>query len=857
MGKNLLLIDGHGLAFRGFYALPDTLTASNGTPTNAIVGFTNMLLKCINELGADQIGMFFDPKGPTRRHDMFKEYKQGRKPTPDKLKVQLPLIIDICRAMGVPVFIRDGIEADDYIASTAINAAAEGLKVTVLTADKDLFQVISENINIMRPIKGVSKFKVYDETLFKDEFGFSPVKMADYLALVGDAADNIAGVKGIGEKGAKDLVSEYGDLDGIYANLSSIAKGRRANLEAGRDLAYVSKSLIVPIQTNCVPLNELSMKAINEPVFEEMCLNLGLKKLYTQFKSTKQTDTLFKDNNYEPIENEPEYILPTNVEIKELQLSEILGRVTLAIADTVINDIQVFVLADNEGGLSYLHYDNDVELNLFAEWSKSGTLILYGYRRILELYSLPLPEAERIKDVEMAHYVLHPDRGGIEIKKTLNTNLPQGTDLAYSLFRLWNTFQAEIDKRGLNSVVDKIDMPLCPVLAGLHRNGMLVDIKKLSTLKTDLKKKIEITESSIMKLSSKKINLNSPKQVAVLLFEELKLPPLKKTATGYSTDMSVLEELSRLPEPLCEVPFKLIEYREETKILTGFVEPFLKLATDGDGRIHSTFDHLATGTGRLASRDPNVQNMPLFGVWAKKFRDCFIPSKGNIFVAADYSQIELRVLAHLSGEKKLIDSFKENKDIHLETASWVFSLPYESITSEQRRFAKVVNFGLLYGMSSYGLAQRLGVSRPEAAKLVEKYFSALPQVQTYLKNSVEIAKEKGYTESIFGRIRPLNEVTTIEGRGNSSINRVALNTPIQSTASDIAKIALIKFYSALEKEFTGAKVILQIHDSIVCECREEDADKVEKRLVEVMESVNVLSIPVNAVPKRGFSLSDV
>ncbi|NLV81521.1 MAG: DNA polymerase I [Synergistaceae bacterium] len=857
MGKKLLLIDGHGLAFRGFYALPETLTASDGTPTNAILGFTNMLLKCMSELSANHIGMFFDPKGPTSRHEMFKEYKQGRKPTPDKFKVQMPLIIDICRAMGVPVFIRDKVEADDYIVSTAKNAASKGWKVTILTADKDLFQVISDNISVMRPIKGVSKFSLYDEVFFKNEFGFPPANMADYLALVGDAADNIPGVQGIGEKGAKELVSKFGNLDGIYANLNNIAKGRRSKLEAGFDVAYVSKSLITPIETDYVPMDELNMKDVNYPILKEMCLNLGLRKLYMHFDDTRQITSSSRQNNIGAVESVFENVLSTNVEIKEIGLNKILTANILSIAESVIEDEQVFVLADQEGKISYLHPENDIELKLFSNWSRSGTLIVYGYKKMLELNSLPLPKAERIKDVEIAHYVLHPDRGGSDIKKTLNEKLPEGKDLAISLFNLWNTFHAEIKKQGLNKIIDEIDMPLCPVLAGLHKNGILVNIEKLSLLQIDLKKEIEYIEKSIEELASEKINLNSPKQVAVLLFEHLNLPPLKKTTTGYSTDMSVLEELARLPEPLCDVPSKLIEYREKSKILTGFVDPFLKLAIEGDGRIHSTFDHLATGTGRLASRDPNVQNMPVFGVWAKRFRECFIPSKDNIFVAADYSQIELRVLAHLSEEEKLIESFKENRDIHLETASWVFSLPNEYITSEQRRFAKVVNFGLLYGMSSYGLAQRLGVPRPQAAKIVERYFSALPRVRTYLKDSVDIAKDAGYTESIFGRRRQLNEVITVVGRGNSSINRVALNTPIQSSASDIAKIALIKFNSVLEKEFTGAKIILQVHDSIVCECRVKDAEKVEKRLLEVMESVDVLSIPVKAVSKIGFSLSDV
>ena len=336
------------------------------------------------------------------------------------------------------------------------------------------------------------------------------------------------------------------------------------------------------------------------------------------------------------------------------------------------------------------------------------------------------------------------------------------------------------------------------------------------------------------------------------------LPPIKKNHRGYSTDAYVLEELSKLPEPLCVVPRKIINYREESKVQTGFVQPFLKLSREGGGLIHSTFDHLSTGTGRLASKDPNVQNMPVFGEWADRFRACFTPrGADSVFVAADYSQIELRVLADLTGEEKLIQAFRDGQDIHLETASWVFGLPSEDITPEQRRFAKVVNFGLIYGMSAFGLAQRLGIPRPEAARMVERYFSVLPKVQKYMSDSVAEAKERGYTISHFGRIRPLAEVSTIEGRGNNPLNRVAVNSPLQSTAADIAKVALFRFDDALEKEFPAAKTVLQIHDSIVCECCEEEAAAVEKLLVKTMEAVDVLKVPLKAEPKRGRSLKEV
>ena len=867
MSKELLLIDGHGLAFRGFYALPPTLTAADGTPTNAVVGFTNMLVKCIDEWGADGVGLFFDPHGPTRRKDIYAEYKAGRKPAPEEFKVQMPLIIDISRAMGLPVCIRDGIEADDCIIATARKAAAEGWRVKILSADKDLFQVVGEGVAVVRPAKGVSDFRNYDEEYFTKEYGFTPASMADYLALLGDAVDNIPGVQGIGEKGAKELISQYGSLDGIYAHLGEIAKGRRAKLEAGREQAYVSKSLIVPIDTEPLEASELVLGEPDAVLLREMCERLGLRKLLARFVKDKtvpeaqppKTDTAAAQSSlFAP---EPEAGVTTNTETASevaanSALEPLLESPELALVP--VAGEKAFV-ADRSGRVSEVSASDGATLDKLAKWAETGVVYLYGYREALAAGVFPLPADARVRDLETIHYMLHPDRGGSAIEKTLGAPLPQGAALAAALFSLYDGMHLQLDAAPeLGKLMTELDVPLSRALASLQRGGLHADAEKLKKLEADLTAAISATEDSIAETVGERINLNSPKQVGGLLFEKLLLPPVKKTKSGYSTDASVLEELARLPEPLGTVPGKILEFREQSKVLSGFVEPFLKLAQEGDGFIHSTFDQLATGTGRLASRDPNVQNMPVFGGWADRFRECFTPSAPErTFVAADYSQIELRVLAHLCGEERLLAAFREGRDVHMETASWVFGLPPEDITPEQRRFAKVVNFGLLYGMSAHGLAQRLGISRLQAASMVERYFSVLPRVKNYLEESIKAAKAAGYTRSIFGRRRPLAEVSTVEGRGNNPIDRVAVNTPIQSSASDIAKIALMRFHEVVNREFTDARIILQIHDSIVCECKKSDAEAVEKRLVETMEGVNVLSVPVKAEPKRGDSLKEV
>ncbi len=864
MSKNLLLIDGHGLAFRGFYALPETLSAADGTPTNAILGFTTMLLNGLDKWGPDRVGLFFDPKGPTRRHELFKEYKEGRKPTPDGFKVQMPLIIEISKAMGIPVFIRDGMEADDYIVSTAKKASDEGWNVSIFSADKDLFQIINGNIKIIRPTKGVSDFKIYDKKLFIEEYGFKPEAMADYLALVGDAVDNIPGVPGIGDKTARDLIGRFGSLEGIFENIEEVPKGRRSKLEDNTKLAYSSRDLIIPQTTESVPLEELVMKDPEEDRLVELCTRLSLKRLLERIlpQAKASVNTKVPKRPAANVHTKAPAVTPV-IEIADMPESveadhdELFKADELSLAP-VDRDKKIFSLFDREGRSAYLDPGRPEQAEKWAQWCQRGTLTLFGYRDLLSKHDIPLPSADKIRDVEISHYLLHPDRGGSSIEKTLGRELPRGTDLARELFALWDAFEPEIKRFGLDKLMAELDLPLSVALADLERNGVFADVSKLASMEKDLEKTIVQTETDIEKLVGERINLNSSKQVGWLLFEHLHLPPLKKTQTGYSTDMSVLEELARLPEPLCDVPGKIIEFREEAKILSGFVQPFLSIALEGDGFIHSTFDHLSTGTGRLSSRDPNVQNMPLFGKWATRFRDCFVPSGvDKVFVSADYSQIELRVLAHLSGEERLIGAFSEGRDVHMETASWVFGLPAGEITHEQRRFAKVVNFGLLYGMGAHGLAQRLGIPRQQAAAMVERYFSVLPSVRGYLEKSVREAKELGYTRSIFGRIRPLAEVATTAGRGNNPIDRVAVNTPIQSAASDIAKVAVMRFNKVVKEEFKGAKTVLQIHDSIVCECYEEDAERLEKRLIEVMEGVDVLKVPVKAEPKRGDSLSKV
>jgi DNA polymerase-1 len=824
-----MLVDGHGLAFRGFYALP-AMNAPDGTPTNAVLGFFNMLLKAVEEWRPDGVGLFFDPKGPTARDEMYEGYKEGRKPAPDEFKVQMPLILELAGLLGYPVFTENGVEADDMIAASASAIEDAGAVAVILSADKDLLQILRGGIKMARPTKGVSEFKLYDEKTFREEYGFAPCAMADYLALVGDSADNIPGVPGIGDKTARDLLSRFGSLDGIYEACGSLSAAAKNRLESGRESAYMSYKLtkLLPVE----PVREKSL-FMRTPEMEEavrLLEWLGLKKLMGRMGL----------NPAAPVSE-------TKASSPDKKLEEISSW------DGIFSENQLVVVGAPDrlitrAGKSKTLTERDWPL--LDEWLSSGghELLLADYTECCRRMPFLSRYSESIRDIMLARYFFHPD---LEARSD--------ADGFAEILDKWDGYASEKLAGDMLYVMRTIDAPLTPVLSKLSEWGLKADVGALVALEGELTARMNWIEREIYAAAGGIINLNSPKQVGELLFERLRLPVLKKTKTGYSTDASVLEELSRLPEPLCEMPRKMLEYRECSKMSSGFVQPFIKHArASADGKIHSTFLHTVTGTARLASRDPNVQNMPVFGEWAGKFRKTIVPAKeDSIFIGADYSQIELRVLAHLSGEEKLAEAFVNGRDIHLETASWVFGLEAEQITPEQRRFAKTVNFGLIYGMGAHGLAVRMGIQRHQAAEIVARYFDALPKVKSYLERSAKEARIAGYTRSIFGRIRPLGEVSTTEGRGGASIDRVAVNTPIQSAAADITKIAMIRLHGILEDKYPETRLVLQVHDSLICETPSDGAEAMERLLIDTMESVSYIDIPLKAESKRGRSLAEI
>lgn len=752
-----------------------------------IVGFTNMLFRVQDTLKPNCTIIVFDAPGKTFRHEIYSDYKAYRKPIAEELKIQLPILQELLRFLGNNILVREGVEADDVAASSARAVQSGGYEAIVLSADKDLFQLIGTGITMMRTVKhGVSGAEIYDTRAFMSEFGFMPSSMADYLAIIGDKSDNVKGIAGIGEVGAKKILAVYPTLEVIYASIAEFPNGIRKKLEAcGLERALWTRDNLIRLRETIFDgdktfLDECMKLKPDIPAAEELAARLGLSRVLKRIGSNKP------------------------------------------IISRAIEEAKKFLLPECE----VITADYKTE-------HKNNPAIFEG--------------AAEVWDLRTAYYLLHPDESGMRFPEILE-NIKQAKNPAKTLTDIAGSLEAQIhDYEGLSSVMRDIDIPLLPVLNQMEAHGIKISPQKFRAVQEDLEARIVEIEASMVKETGVRINLNSTQQVSWLLFERLGFTPSDLTKNkAYSTNNIVLERLALLPNGT--VPRLILEHRELSKMLTGFVIP-LQRAADSEGIIHTTFEASATGTGRLSSRDPNLQNIPAFGQWAEKIKAGLVPVKeGNIFAAADYSQIELRVLAHLSREEKLIDAFRKRRDIHTETASWVFGVMPEMVTPELRRAAKMINFGLLYGMTAFGLAERLNIPQKEAKEIMKRYFEALPNIQTFLEDMVRNAKARGYSRTLAGRIRPVKEIPA----KSQALERALINTPIQGTAADIARRAMIE-YSHKGK----GELFLQVHDSLVCECPESEADDVSEALREIMISSGGEVSHLEVGLKCGKSLAEV
>ncbi len=873
--NKLLLIDGNSIMNRAFYGIPD-MTTNDGRHTNAIYGFLNIILKVIEEEQATHICVAFDLKKKTFRHEMYEAYKGTRKGMPEELHEQMPRIKKILQAMHIRIVEQEGFEADDLIGTLSKKGEREGFAVTILSGDRDLLQLATDTVLVRIPKTKHGKTEVEDYYAKNvvETYGVTPLIFIDMKGLMGDTSDNIPGVPGIGEKTAAKLLAEYGDLDGVYAAVDSMKASRmKQNLIENKDLAYLSKTLAT-IKLDCPIPFEFSEATYHDPFNAEaytLFEDLELKSFYKRFSVEKKEELTFETVLIDEIDGY-NALLAKLQKAKEVSFAwitqdgEALGvAVCMDLEHVYLIRFMMFIteamVADN---LLALSRDYQVQLACMH------------VKKLLSF--LDFHEEDAVFDAGLAAYLLQPNQSEYEYdtlaKVYLDVTLPSEKEmlgkekLGYFSFedekvQKWMAYQAivpykiksvlreKLKKTGMESLYDEMELPCLYALYEMEKNGIRVDGEALHQYGKKLRTRIEELTAEIHAMAGEEFNINSPKKLGEILFEKLGLKNGKKTKTGYSTSAEVLEKLKNA-HPI--IP-KILEYRQLTKLNSTYAEGLAGYIR-ADGRIHGKFHQTVTVTGRISSADPNLQNIPTRMPLGREIRKVFIPEEGSVFVDADYSQIELRVLAHMSGDAALIAAYQADEDIHAITASQVFDVPLDQVDSTLRRKAKAVNFGIVYGISSFGLGQDLDISRKEAEGYIEKYFATYGKVKEFLDRTVEDAKKNGYTVTMFGRRRPIPELASSNFMTRSFGERAAMNAPVQGTAADIIKIAMVRVNRRLKKEHLQSKLVLQIHDELIIETKKEELEIVQKLLVEEMMHAAELAVPLLVDANVGDSWYD-
>lgn len=873
--NKLLLIDGNSIMNRAFYGIPD-MTTNDGRHTNAIYGFLNIILKVIEEEQETHICVAFDLKKKTFRHEMYEAYKGTRKGMPEELHEQMPRIKEILQAMHIRIVEQEGFEADDLIGTLSKKGEREGFAVTILSGDRDLLQLATDTVLVRIPKTKHGKTEVEDYYAKNvvETYGVTPLIFIDMKGLMGDTSDNIPGVPGIGEKTAAKLLAEYGDLDGVYAAVDSMKASRmKQNLIENKDLAYLSKTLAT-IKLDCPIPFEFSEATYHDPFNAEaytLFEDLELKSFYKRFSVEKKEELTFETVLIDDIDGY-NALLAKLQKAKEVSFAwitqdgEALGvAVCMDLEHVYLIRFMMFIteamVADN---LLALSRDYQVQLACMH------------VKKLLSF--LDFHEEDAVFDAGLAAYLLQPNQSEYEYdtlaKVYLDVTLPSEKEmlgkekLGYFSFedervQKWMAYQAivpykiksvlreKLKETGMESLYDEMELPCLYALYEMEKNGIRVDGEALHQYGKKLRTRIEELTAEIHAMAGEEFNINSPKKLGEILFEKLGLKNGKKTKTGYSTSAEVLEKLKNA-HPI--IP-KILEYRQLTKLNSTYAEGLAGYIR-ADGRIHGKFHQTVTVTGRISSADPNLQNIPTRMPLGREIRKVFIPEEGSVFVDADYSQIELRVLAHMSGDAALIAAYQADEDIHAITASQVFDVPLDQVDSTLRRKAKAVNFGIVYGISSFGLGQDLDISRKEAEGYIEKYFATYGKVKEFLDRTVEDAKKNGYTVTMFGRRRPIPELASSNFMTRSFGERAAMNAPVQGTAADIIKIAMVRVNRRLKEEHLQSKLVLQIHDELIIETKKEEVEIVQKILVQEMMHAADLAVPLLVDANVGDSWYD-
>ena len=856
--KRFLVLDGSSLIFRAFYALPG-LSDSHGQPTGAIFGFSNMLTKLMAEQQPDLMVLAFDKSRHTFRTERYADYKGTRDKTPEELLSQFPLLREFAANMGIPFLEKDNYEADDIIGTLATQAAAKGYDVRVITGDRDALQLVRPNLRVLLTKKGISEIKDYDTAAFEEEYGFEPLKLIDLKGLMGDTSDNIPGVPGVGPKTASKLLLAYGSVENVLAHVGEVSgKKLKENLQTYADQARLSKELAT-IELHVPDLAFAEEDYRIQPDMEKMqafCDDHELRAVWRNFERLYGPAELALDldgGENGVAAQDLSYDLWDEAAVKTAARAPYLAvsGIFSGLAPFASLEGLAVVAGPDAEKAGFVARDSAAFPALLQLLESDQQAVVFGLKRYDQA---GLRGQKAFFDVELAAYLLEPERSKYALselsQKYLQEAAPESFDdekaqavwEAKAISRLYPLLGAKLEEEKLTHLMDTIELPLVEVLAGMEQNGVYVNRAHLAEKTEEVAGRLQKIEASIYEMAGHDFNLNSPKQLGVVLFEELGLPVRKKTKTGYSTNAEVLESL-RLEHPIIE---QILAYRLWSKLKSTYLDGIAGLIRTDTGRVHTNFNQTVTATGRLSSSDPNLQNIPVRTEEGRMIRALFEPGEGyDCLLSADYSQIELRLLAHMSGDENFIDAFKRGQDIHARTAAEVFGIPLEEVTPELRRHAKAVNFGIVYGISDFGLARNLHISRKEAGDYISRYFTRYPGVRAFMDKVVAEAHETGYVTTMFGRRRELPAIKSRNFNQRMLAERMAMNTPIQGTAADVIKLAMIAAFRKLREAGLKSRILLQVHDELVLEVKESELETVQAILHEAMEHVVSLSVPLS------------
>lgn len=869
--KKLVAIDGNSIMNRAFYGIMNSklLMTTDGIYTNAIYGFLTILLKMINDEKPDYLCVAFDLKAPTFRHKKYEDYKGTRKGMPDELRVQMPIIKDVLRAMNITICELEGYEADDIIGTLSKKAEEEGMKTLLLTGDKDYLQLATENVTVRIPTTKMGNTESTDYTpeVIKEKYGIDPIQFIQIKGLMGDSSDNIPGVPGVGEKTAFSLITKYHDLDNIYNSLDEGKeldgiKGKlKEKLIENRELAFLSRDLgtifkEVPLDFD---IDDLEIKEYNSSELYNLFVRLQFKNFIEKLGLKADESGGSKQNCDIPELNIKDFSEINLDGVNEISYYFKNGKLAVCVNDTEY----------------YTPNPSDEDLKKIFE----SDILKIGHGEkadYLALKSKGFNPKNMMFDLTIASYILNPAKDNYRLDEMIlevlgivleskkeNVQLglfdiPENEDKKeeYSRYALYilkckEKYETELKEKNQFHLFENIEMPLMRVLAEMEFSGVLVDREIIDEFSKKLSSSVDNLTHEIWNMVGTEFNINSPKQLGEILFEKLQLPVIKKTKSGYSTDADVLEKL-RLEHPIID---KILEYRTLNKLKATYIDGIIPLIKE-DGRVHAKFNQTVTATGRISCTEPNLQNIPIRTEIGKELRKMFVAKEGFTFLDADYSQIELRVLAHISEDENMIHAFNSGEDIHAMTASQVFDVPLEDVTKQMRSEAKAVNFGIVYGISDFGLATNIGTSRKKAKEYIEKYFAKYPGIKAYMDRTVKECKEKGYVETLWGRRRYVPEIKSNNFNVRQFGERVAMNAPIQGTAADIIKIAMINIEKELEDKKLESKLLLQVHDELVIETKLEEIETVRELLVRNMENVIKLDVPLKVEAEEGKTWFD-